>query len=411
MILCTCALGFAALSACAQSSSKKVYIPQDLRQYQFEADTGRWCWKHSSQTPNLIFLWEKGFGDDLSKAPTLEGKPMTVNLDNLEKRVEQFYTYFRDTLKFTLPGSKADRYKMMVMINYSLEGTAYGGTYDDFIGALWVSPNRIQDAKLNCLAHELGHSFQAQIQADSVGQAWGGCGFFEMTSQWMLWQVNPDWVTDENYHLEAFKKLTHKAFLHGENIYHSPYVIEYWAEKRGLPSIARLYREGKVGEDPVMTYKRMYGLSQQAFNDEMFQCYQHLVNFDFKHAVKETRPYACSFDTPLQSLQDGWQSPKGSIPEDYGFNVIPLPVDKKIKVEFKGQSDCDYRYGLVGITTSGQSVYGAMHQEAHAVIGLKQKSREPFKHLFLVVMGAPREHVMLQKQQPTRQYNYSFRVK
>lgn len=89
----------------------------------------------------------------------------------------------------------------MVMVNYSLEGTAYGGTYDDFIGALWVTPNRIQDQKLNCLAHELGHSFQLQIMADKTGEAWGGSGFFEMTSQWMLWRVNPDWLTDEKFHL------------------------------------------------------------------------------------------------------------------------------------------------------------------------------------------------------------------
>lgn len=30
-------------------------------------------------------------------------------------------------------------------------------------------------------------------------------------------------------------KLTHKAYLHLENIYHSPYVLEYWGMKRGLP--------------------------------------------------------------------------------------------------------------------------------------------------------------------------------
>ena len=52
---------------------------------------------------------------------------------------------------------------MMVMINYSLEGTAYGGDYDGEIGALWIAPNRVQDEKLNCIAHELGHSLQSQI--------------------------------------------------------------------------------------------------------------------------------------------------------------------------------------------------------------------------------------------------------
>jgi len=48
------------------------------------------------------------------------------------------------------------------------------------------------------------HSFQAQISCDGEGEAWGGCGFFEMTSQWMLWQVNPEWNTDEKYHWDAF---------------------------------------------------------------------------------------------------------------------------------------------------------------------------------------------------------------
>ena len=185
------------ISAMAQ---KQVFLPDSIRCYDLDDDNSRWSWKRSAQTENLVFFWEKGFGHDLSNPPMLEGKPMKVDLDNLKERIESFYAYYRDTLRFTLPGSKADKYKMMVMLNYSLDGTAYGGTYDNFIGALWVAPNRIQDKKLNCMAHELGHSFQLQIPADSVGDAWGGSGFYEMTSQWMLWLVNPDWLTDENYH-------------------------------------------------------------------------------------------------------------------------------------------------------------------------------------------------------------------
>lgn len=76
-------------------------------------------------------------------------------------------------------------------------------------------------------------------------------------------------------------KLTHKAYLHLENIYHSPYVLEYWGMKRGLPFIAELYRQGKRGEDPVITYKRMTGLDQKQFCDEMFDAYRHFINWDF----------------------------------------------------------------------------------------------------------------------------------
>ena len=150
-----------------------------------------------------------------------------------------------------------------------------------------------------------------------------------MTSQWMLWQVNPDWVKDEQYHFDAFRKLTHKAYLHMENIYHSPYVIQWWSDLRGKTSIAELYRNGRIGEDPVMTYKRLYNLSQSEFCDELFRGYQHLVNFDFQHAWQETRPFACTFSTRMNAIgkNNEYLMPASSnCPENYGFNAIPLHV-------------------------------------------------------------------------------------
>ena len=243
-------------------TGKAIYIPKDLQQMDLQNPDSKWSYHRMAHSENFAVFWEKGFGNDLSSPPPLEGHSMKVDLPNLLHKLETFYVYFRDTLKFVKPGSKSEKYRMMVMLNYSLEGTAYGGDYDQQIGALWIAPNRIQDKKLNCIAHELGHSFQAQISCDGEGEAWGGSGFFEMASQWMLWQVNPDWITDEKYHWEAFMTLTHKAYLHLKNIYHSPYVLEYWGTKHGLPFIAELFRQGKRGEDPVMTYKRLTGLDQ-----------------------------------------------------------------------------------------------------------------------------------------------------
>ena len=390
------------VSLSLQAQNKKIYIPEDLRKMDLQADTSQWSRKRSIETDDLILMWERGFGNDTGNPPDLDGKPMSFNLENLKNRVQGFYHFFRDTLAFSLPGSKADRYKMMVMVMYSLDGTAYGGTYDNFIGGLWVAPNRIQDEKMNCMAHELGHSFQLQIPADSVGDAWGGSGFFEMTSQWMLWQVNPDWLTDENYHFEAFKKLTHKAFLHLDNIYHSPYVIQWWSDLHGRQSIAELYRQGRVGEDPVMTYKRLYGLSQDAFNREMLRGYQHLVNFDFKHARKETRQYACTFSTEVQKCEGtgvrGYR-PK-DFPEEYGFNAILLDslvdIQKPVHIEVRGVSrsasplDSKNMHALTGITTDGEEIYSDINAEHFAVPGDKT-----LKHLYLIVMGAPEEHYMI----------------
>ena len=403
----------AAASCMSLHAQKKIYIPEDLRGMDLQADTSKWSFQRSLETDDLILMWERGFGSDTSNPPALDGKPMAFNLENLKNRVQSFYYFFRDTLAFTQPGSKADRYKMMVMVMYSLDGTAYGGTYDNFIGALWVAPNRIQDEKLNCMAHELGHSFQLQIPADSVGDAWGGTGFFEMTSQWMLWQVNPDWLTDENYHFEAFKKLTHKAYLDLENIYHSPYVIQWWSDLHGRKSIAELYRQGRRGEDPVMTYKRMYGMSQREFNDEMFRGYQHLVNFDFNHARKETRKYACTFNTELETT-DGWCRPKLT-PEEYGFNAILLDElvnlkDRNFSLQLKGDN---LRYGFVGVTTDGGSLYSDVNATTFAV-----PAGKTLAHLYLIVMGAPMLHQQLRMpmhnhQEPNvsnTQFPYTFRL-
>ena len=60
----------------------------------------KWSYARSVETENLIFFWEKGFGNDLDNPPMLEGKPMRFNLDNLKNRVEEFYGFFRDSLPF-----------------------------------------------------------------------------------------------------------------------------------------------------------------------------------------------------------------------------------------------------------------------------------------------------------------------
>ena len=398
---------------CHLQAQKKIYIPEDLRKMDLQADTSQWSMKRSVETDDLLFMWERGFGNDTANPPLLDGEPMAFSMENLRHKVQSFYTFFRDTLEFSRPGSKCDNYKMMVMVTYSLDGTAYGGTYDNFIGALWVAPNRIQDTKMNCMAHELGHSFQLQIPADSVGDAWGGSGFFEMTSQWMLWQVNPDWLTDENYHFEAFKNLTHKAFLHLDNIYHSPYVIQWWSDLHGRKSIAELYRQGRIGEDPVMTYKRMNGLSQQEFCDEMFRGYQHLVNFDFKHARRETRKYACTFGTELTCV-DGWYRPI-HYPEEYGFNAILL--DDKVDLnassfglQIRGEN---LRYGFVGITTDDEEIYGDINASSFTIPQGKR-----LRHLYLIVMGAPTLHEQIpmpteenpDPKMELKEFPYSFKV-
>lgn len=398
------------------ASGKGIYIPKDLLDNDFEDNDSKWSYQRMACTDNLALFWAKEFGADINRAPDLDGHDMKVDQENLMRKLERFYQYFYHDLGFVSAGkSKADRYRMMVMLDYSLEGTAFGGDYDSTIGALWITPNRIQDRALNCIAHELGHSFQSQISCDGAGEAWGGCGFFEMTSQWMVWQVNPDWLTDENYHFEAFRQLTHKAFLHPENIYHSPFVVEYWAEKHGKGSIAELFRQGRVGEDPSMTYMRLNKLSQQEFCNEMMDCYQHLMNFDFAWGYRESRPYACTFSTPMATgSRRGWYRPEADhIPEDYGFNAIRLQAPRNggtVKATVRATSPGNpLATAFVAVTEQDVSIYGTVSTMGTPRITLPRHT--PIKAFYLIVMGAPHHHVKLDEEHPETYRKYPYEVK
>ena len=384
---------FIGMSVCAKAQ-KKIYIPEDLRQMNLESDTSKWCWKRSAETRDCIFMWERGFGNDLQSPPQLDGKPMAFNLSVLMDRVQSFYSFYRDTLGFTLPGSKADRYKMMVMLNYSLEGTAYGGCYDDSIGALWIAPNRVQDNRLNCIAHELGHSFQIQISCDGWGHGPGG-GFFEMTSQWMLWNVNPEWPTDENYHWKNFIKQANLPFLAGENIYCSPYMLEYWSMKHGLDVIAGLYRESRRREDAAQTYMRMFDLTNEQFACEALDCYSRLLSFDFPGKHEVNKRYAGEFlnDKPLGT---------------FGANSIEIKSVKmkngKAKVSFVGDKDKGYAYRLVALNDKAEATYGDIctKQKGTATLCVPADA----KSVYLVVTAYP-----LGEYKPREEVSYPYTFK
>ena len=193
-----------------------------------------------------------------------------------------------------------------------------------------------------------------------------------------------------------------------DNIYHSPYVLQWWSNLHGRQFIAELFRQGKIGEDPAMTYKRMNNLSQSAFCDEMFRGYQHLVNIDFTHAYKETRQYACTFNTEMECTSDGWLRPK-LLPEGYGFNAIKLDsrVDLKSPAFHLRLRGDQLRYGFVGITTDGKSIYSDVNATSFSSNG------KPLKHLYLIVMGAPERHseVMTDGNIPEyKQFPYEFQI-
>src|SRR3990170_2018607 len=213
----------------------------------YKDSTSDYSFKRMVQGDNIAIFWHKEFGEDPAANPNEKKR---FNPNEALKECERFYDYYVNELKLVQKGkSLTDKYKMILYVINGEGGTAFGGGTDNKIGMLWTPAARMSKAPYGALAHELGHSFQYMIRADNGRGPRGAIS--EMSAQYMLWQVYPDWMTFENYHLVDFMKGTHYAFLHPVNMYHSPYVFEYWSNKHGKEFFGNFCRATLDGEDPV----------------------------------------------------------------------------------------------------------------------------------------------------------------
>jgi hypothetical protein len=227
----------------------------------------------------------------------------------------------------------------------------------------------------------------------------------EMSAQYLLWQVYPEWMTFENYHLVDFMKQTHYAFLHPINMYHSAYVLEYWSGKRGKTFFGELSRASERGEDPVATYKRLNSLTQDQFNDEMFDACRRFITWDMERIREVAKPYANQHQCSLSDVGDGWHRiAAAKCPQNYGYNGIKLKVPAAgttVVLHFKGIAGAEgfsqvktdkagWRYGFLASLKDGKRVYGNVGANAQDAAAFQVP--EGTEHLWLVVMGAPTEH-------------------
>ena len=353
------------------------------------------------ESPNIAIFWHKEYGDNPLTHPD-EKKRFDVH--ELLSECERFYNYYVDELKMVEKGhSLTDRYKLLVYVFGGDEGTAFGGGAEDKIGVLWTNASRIRKGPYGVLAHEMAHCFQFLSRMDTGNGPRGAIN--EMSAQYMLWQVYPEWMTFENYHLVDFMKKTHFAFLHPTNMYHSPYVLEYWSHKHGKEFFGKLSRETEPGEDPVMTYKRITSITQEEFNDEMFDACRRFITWDMERIRKVAAPYANQHHTVINEAGNGWyRIVPEKCPQNYGYNGIRLQVPEagtRVRLTFEGMAGAKgynavktdkagWRYGFVAYRKDGQRVYSDMHKDTDgkAVFRVPENT----EHLWLVVMGAPTEH-------------------
>jgi hypothetical protein len=387
--------------------AKEVLLPAHIERVpdgnDFNNPDSEYCYKHSKASDNFVLFWDKEYGDDPMANPVANRR---FNVDEILKEADRFYNFYIDNLKWVdRDKSYATKYKFLFIVIGGSGGTAFGGSVDNKIGAFWTPATRINKGPYGVVAHELGHSFQALGRADGGGSFTGGGQIAEMTSQYMLWQVYPEWMNFENYHLTAFMKATNLAFMHEDNQYHSPYVLEYWSNKHGQDFIGKLWHDAQRGEDPIMTYKRITNISQEQFNDEMFDACRRFVTWDMPRIEKVAARYDDQHTTTINHATDDWlQIATDKCPQNYGYNAIKLVVpaaDTKVSLDFKGiagaegfsQTQLDkagWRYGFLAHKEDGSRLYSDTFSKSEGTADFTVPANT--KYLWLVVMGAPTEH-------------------
>ncbi len=418
------------MQSCQKTEVKKeLYIPAKIYKVPENNDysdpESEFSYKRMVESDNFALFWHKEYGDD-----PMSNADSTKRFDPKEaiQECERFYNYYVDELKIVEKGkSLTDQYKMLIIVFGGEEATAFGGGEDDKIGMLWTPAVRISKKPYGALAHELAHSFQYVSKVDAGTGPFGT--IMEMSAQYMLWQVYPEWMTFENYHLVDFMKQTNYAFLHPINMYHSPYVLEYWSQIHGKEFIGKLYRATQEKEDPVTTYKRLTEINQEAFNDEMFDASRRFITWDLDRVQEVAHQYANQHYCRLISSGQGWYQIKAdNCPQNYGYNGIQLDVPNAgtdIHLDFDGIAGTDgynavnvdkagWRYGFVASLKNGNRVYSDIYNNTKGKADFKVPANT--EYLWLVVMGAPTEHWPIvmkwgRDQEDTPEEQWPYRIK
>ena len=338
--------------ACVAWAQKKVYIPTS---WSYNATTQeyteggnadlQWSYNRSKQSDNCILFWQKGFGSDPSKAPRLNGTDMTFNVDAVLEVAERCYALNVDRLGFSCSNMR-DRYKIIILMNYTDTWTCYGGGYDFACSALWLNPATVKPAG-HSLAHEVGHSFHYMCYAESSGYSpvssttdntgfhlscGNGQAIWEQTAQWQANQAYPELMFSQSYPI--FRHSHQYAFSHEWHRYQSYWFHYYLCQHyNDITTVAQVWRQPMKGQkdheasDFNMALMALKKLSVRELYALYFDYACRCVTWDYEACRPYRDAYIGQFDYRCVPTADHtYQVALASCPQASGFNVIPLEV-------------------------------------------------------------------------------------
>lgn len=312
----------------APPAGKEIIIPPKFQDMDFTKFSSQFSYGRMVYTDDVAIFW-----DNMSGNGGLSG----INIDALLKEFQRIYSYYRYELKFVKDTTKMDTFRVCLFVANDKKGRAV--SYNEpHIGHIEMSANRLRTYL--ALAHEIGHMFQYQPVNDGIASSWdyNRNPAHELTSQWQKWQLYPESVKEKSGHDNCFEEHYFLRFMHKDNRYRMPIVLEYWSQTRGKTCIGEIYRNIDKNEDILMTYMRHYGVSLEELNMEMADCYSRFVTFDFPRISEPYKYLRGYIKTPVdkERLEGGVLSltPKRKyVPEQYGFNIINLS-----KYKFKNKT-------------------------------------------------------------------------
>jgi len=386
-----------------------IYKPEEFKSMDFNSASSRWCFQRSRESEHFIVFWEKGFGQD----PKKSDNPLDVDL--MLERAEHLFSIYTDSLGFVIPGQSksTDKYKIEIFVFYQTEWLATGSGYDDMIGALWCNPWALQAAGGHTLAHEIGHSFQYLVSCDlGMTHGWrygfgdngsGGNMWWEACAQWQGFKVYPEQQFSNDYSAQYLDKCN-KNLLHEDWRYANYFIQDYWCMLHGRQFIGRLWRESKSPEDPVEAYKRLTGITQAQFNDEIFNYAQRICTWDIDGIRERGHSHIDNHSAWVHRNGHVWEVDPAHCVENYGYNIIRVNTPEAgttVNALFKGITGADgyrkvqasregWRYGFCALLSDGSRVYGQPFSDKDGTATFTVPAGT--QRLWFVVTGAPTQH-------------------
>lgn len=396
----------------ALNAQKSVYIPSEWASRGIPYSMDR-----SYQSDNFVLFWGEKAGIDPTQAPSdIRFTPSVV-----AATLENIYSFFMNDIKM-IPADKPNisTYKLIIVLNETwntlpngsqiFTGWAFGGHYDSKIGAMWIHPRATNRFTL---AHEFTHMMQNMawieypghgfINNDFVGSFW------ETHANFIALKDSPDKV--ESTDPPRFLSTQHFYWSSARHHYTNWLFLQYIEDVDGMELINRLWRESNFGEHPLVTYKRLKGLSQADLNDQFGYYAMRNVTFDYsngdeiRYTVNNeldkryiTRRYTIL--EPINKLKGRYIVPKHMAPQDYGYNIVRIHpaagnAERKITIRFRGHANAPaggagWRSGFVFVKNNGSVRYSQLFRDNdyEAEIPYEIDDRE----IYLVVTAAPSTH-------------------